>query len=383
MLPAMLLAVLLLLLEQPTQASSHATAGFSSIPFTFTRPRFLSVDARRGCARRERTLGMAAAPRRPENADGELFVDASCINCDTCRWMAPETYDLQNGASAVFAQPATSESMFRALQAAAACPTGSIRTETPQPLMREALASFPHPIPQVSGGGVTVHHAGFHSRESFGAASYFVTGGDGGNVLVDSPRFFRPLARRMQELGGVKNMFLTHRDDVADHAQWKAAFPKMERYIHEKDAISPDLREVEHVLRGAGPWPFPGGGLIFWQPGHTEGCIVLQLAGVLFTGDHLAGARPRGFVHVVACAAPQIRAAMHDLVRESETHHDELYSLLGCAPIWPTTAPETKIFYLSKYVTLPFFSRRTHTILSSGRLRIFSRKLFSTVYEFQ
>jgi hypothetical protein len=27
--------------------------------------------------------------RRAENVPGDLFVDETCINCDTCRWMAP------------------------------------------------------------------------------------------------------------------------------------------------------------------------------------------------------------------------------------------------------------------------------------------------------
>lgn len=27
-------------------------------------------------------------------------------------------------------------------------------------------------------------------------------------------------------------MFLTHKDDVGDHAKWKKAFPELERIIH-------------------------------------------------------------------------------------------------------------------------------------------------------
>ncbi|KAL8129657.1 hypothetical protein V2J09_018812 [Rumex salicifolius] len=26
---------------------------------------------------------------RPQNVAGEFYVDHTCINCDTCRWMAP------------------------------------------------------------------------------------------------------------------------------------------------------------------------------------------------------------------------------------------------------------------------------------------------------
>ncbi|MEO1181696.1 MAG: ferredoxin, partial [Cyanobacteria bacterium J06636_28] len=30
--------------------------------------------------------------RRTENVEGDIFVDTSCIDCDTCRWMAPEVF---------------------------------------------------------------------------------------------------------------------------------------------------------------------------------------------------------------------------------------------------------------------------------------------------
>ncbi len=30
--------------------------------------------------------------RRSENVQGDFYVDSSCIDCDTCRWMAPEIY---------------------------------------------------------------------------------------------------------------------------------------------------------------------------------------------------------------------------------------------------------------------------------------------------
>ncbi len=27
--------------------------------------------------------------RRPENIAGNFYVDSTCIDCDTCRWMSP------------------------------------------------------------------------------------------------------------------------------------------------------------------------------------------------------------------------------------------------------------------------------------------------------
>jgi hypothetical protein len=47
--------------------------------------------------------GGHAKRRREANAAGNLFVDESCIDCDTCRWMAPSTYGRANGRSFVHA----------------------------------------------------------------------------------------------------------------------------------------------------------------------------------------------------------------------------------------------------------------------------------------
>ena len=40
----------------------------------------------------------AARPdRRPENAPGDFFVDHTCIDCDACRWIAPDTFTRVGG----------------------------------------------------------------------------------------------------------------------------------------------------------------------------------------------------------------------------------------------------------------------------------------------
>jgi hypothetical protein len=31
--------------------------------------------------------------RRPQNVNGDFYVDSSCIDCDTCRWMTPEVFN--------------------------------------------------------------------------------------------------------------------------------------------------------------------------------------------------------------------------------------------------------------------------------------------------
>ena len=153
--------------------------------------------------------------RRPENAPGDFFVDATCIDCDTCRWLAPETFDQFGEQSAVKAQPRGPEQKHLALQALVACPTASIGVEPSLPDLGRVRAEFPVPVdPQGE-----VLYCGYHSEKSFGAAAYFIPRKDG-NVLVDSPRQAAPLMKRLGELGGVGKMFLTHGDDVADHAAY-------------------------------------------------------------------------------------------------------------------------------------------------------------------
>ena len=61
---------------------------------------------------------MAQLERRLEhNASGDFFVDASCIDCDTCRWMAPDTFTQREGQASVHRQPVSDDERLRALGA--------------------------------------------------------------------------------------------------------------------------------------------------------------------------------------------------------------------------------------------------------------------------
>ena len=64
--------------------------------------------------------------RRTENVEGDFYVDSTCIDCDTCRWMVPEVFDRSGSQSRVHAQPAGPELQRAAFRALIACPTGSI-----------------------------------------------------------------------------------------------------------------------------------------------------------------------------------------------------------------------------------------------------------------
>lgn len=230
-----------------------------------------------------------AATRRAENVDGDFFVDESCIDCGTCMWMEPKVFHDAGGMSAVHAQPKTKALKESALRALVSCPTASIGvTEaSTRAMLKEVIAHAPFHLTD------NVHHCGFHSENSFGAASYFIQRDDG-NVLVDSPRFAAPLVKRIEELGGVRWMFLTHRDDVADHAKWAAKFG-CERIIMASDARG---MEAETKLKGDDPYEIAPGLTVYPTPGHTRGSACLHYNDkFLFTGDHMAWSKRLGHLY--------------------------------------------------------------------------------------
>lgn len=228
-----------------------------------------------------RELMALTARRLPQNVEGEFFVDDTCIDCDACRQIAPETFHDHGGQSSVHHQPATAAATHRALLALVACPTASIGTVSRLNAAAAARA-FPTPIRE------DVYFCGYTAENSFGAWAYLFTrsGPAGVNILVDSPRFAAPLARRLEDLGGIGLMFLTHRDDIADHAKFASHFG-CPRVMHEADGAA--RLGIEHVITGHEPYALADGLRGIPTPGHTRGHQVLHSdQRLLFTGDHLA-----------------------------------------------------------------------------------------------
>jgi glyoxylase-like metal-dependent hydrolase (beta-lactamase superfamily II)/ferredoxin len=218
-----------------------------------------------------------AAKAVPENVAGEFFVDSTCIDCDTCRQLAPQVYGEASDYSFVQEQPRSSNRRA-ALHALLACPTGSIGTRGPSD-----AKTFAGDFPLLIEGDV--FYCGYTSPKSFGGSSYFVRHA-AGNWLVDAPKFLPQLVRRLETLGGLKYIFLTHRDDVADAAKYARHFAA-QRIIH-RDELS-SQPEAEIVLTGDEPQELAQGITVIPTPGHTRGHLVLLVEDrYLFTGDHLA-----------------------------------------------------------------------------------------------
>ncbi len=229
------------------------------------------------------------AARLPENAAGEFYVDSSCIDCDTCRRVAPSVFAPGDGHSFVRAQPADEEERLRAFMSLVACPTSSIGTAHRSDASAGARA-FPEKIEE------NVSFCGFTAESSFGAWSYLIERA-AGNVVVDSPRAAGPLLKALAARGGVATLFLTHRDDVADHAAFRDRFG-CERVLH-RDDITLGTRGVERPLIGSDPVRLAGDLVAIPTPGHTRGhAVLLYREKFLFTGDHLAWSARRG--HLIA-----------------------------------------------------------------------------------
>jgi glyoxylase-like metal-dependent hydrolase (beta-lactamase superfamily II)/ferredoxin len=219
--------------------------------------------------------------RLPENVQGDFYVDSTCIDCDACRQIAPASFRDHGGQSSVYRQPRNPGEQHRAFMALVACPTASIGSVSHRNA-RQGVEAFPVHVVE------DVYYCGFNSEASFGAWAYLIVrpAERGGNVLVDSPRFNAPLVKRIEELGGVNVMFLSHRDDIADHAKFAEHF-HCPRIMHAGDDAA--SRGIERIIHGTDPQRIDSELLLIPTPGHTRGHqVLLYKENVLFTGDHLA-----------------------------------------------------------------------------------------------
>lgn len=207
------------------------------------------------------------------NAPGDWFVDRACIDCDTCRQLAPATFVEADGHALVAAQPQHAEERAAAARAALSCPTGAIGAGADAPAVRAAADALPWAL------DATVAYCGYTSARSYGASSYLLTRPEG-RWMIDAPRWVPGFAETL------------HRDDCADAARY-AAHCGARRYIHAADADAQPDAEVQ--LTGEAPHPIAPGLTVVPVPGHTAGSIaVVDDQGHAFTGDHCWWSRRQG-----------------------------------------------------------------------------------------
>jgi len=274
-----------------------------------------------------------APARYADNAEGVLYVNEACINCQACHRFAPTVFEMDETRQShhrVRKQPnlADHEEMDQARAALSACPVAAIRVdhslakdELTQQLARELtlnekVSGWSHPFPRavVDGGYSNVYHVGHHNEHSFGGVPYLVKG-HSDSVLVDAPKFSKSAVRTVESIVGTNGpsyMFLTHVDDTADHEKWAEHYPNMKRIFHSGD-LGPgnwrrdkELENCEVILHGTSTeesfkaWTLNGKELedigqeeflVLHTPGHSRGSISLYYrpteGGVLFTGDTL------------------------------------------------------------------------------------------------
>jgi glyoxylase-like metal-dependent hydrolase (beta-lactamase superfamily II) len=221
------------------------------------------------------------ADRNPASAPGDWYIDRRCIDCGASRDVAPGLIVHRRGKSVFARQPADEEEVRAAWRAVLVCPTASVGTES----HRAQPADL---FPQELAPGV--YRCGYNAESSFGAHAYFVKREEG-NLLVDSPRHVGKLVRALEELGGVSDILLSHRDDVADAGRYAKDFGARV-WIHEDDARAAPY--ATDLLRGGEPMEIRERLLAIPLPGHTQGSVAYLLEeSYLFTGDSLAWSRER------------------------------------------------------------------------------------------
>ena len=225
--------------------------------------------------------------RHADNAPGDWYVDTDCIDCGASCNVAPGLV-VRSGGQAVFARQPLGESEEEAAwRAAIVCPTASVRTESG---LKAPKSLYPHEL------APGVFRCGYNSRKSFGAHSYFVVR-QGTNFLIDSPRYLRQLVNFFERNGGLTDVLLTHRDDVADADRYAEHFSSRV-WIHEHDASAAPF--ATDLFRGAAPVELAAGMLAIPTPGHTRGSVCYLLdSKYLFAGDSLAWSFERNRLHAL------------------------------------------------------------------------------------
>jgi len=211
------------------------------------------------------------------NVDGDFFVDSTCRNMDICRQLAPENFTYWQDYAVIGKQPENEEEIRQSLQAVLCCPYGSIGT-VDRSTLPDVMQDFPLQIDD------EVYYCGFNSPKTSGGNSYFVQHKDG-NWLFSTPKFQSHLVKRLESLGGVSNIFISHRDDAGEAEKFAQHF-QAKRIIHRHEEEAQPHAEV--ILDDTEPYEYQKDFQLIPAPGHTEGhMMMLYKNKYLFSGYSL------------------------------------------------------------------------------------------------
>jgi glyoxylase-like metal-dependent hydrolase (beta-lactamase superfamily II) len=214
--------------------------------------------------------------RHRANVPGNWYVDTSCTDCSAARTIAPGLIVERDGQSVFARQPETEDELRMAWRARLLCPSASIHTEhkLPQPA---------HVFPEHMARGIV--RLGYNAANAAGAHSFLIHR-EGGNFMVDAPRWARPVVDAIAERGGLNGILLTHRDDIGDAKRYAEHFGA-QVWIHRADRDRAPF--AGNVIEGLDSATITDDILAIPVPGHTRGSVAyLYDQRCLFTGDSLA-----------------------------------------------------------------------------------------------
>lgn len=123
------------------------------------------------------------------------------------------------------------------------------------------------------------------NRDTLGATAYLIVE-NAANILIDCPAWDEVNQRFLEEQGGIRWLFLTHRDGIGKVRDIQQAF-NCEVVIQEQEAyLLPNL----DVTRFHYEFNFSSHSQAIWTSGHSPGTSCLyhdRYGGVLFSGRHL------------------------------------------------------------------------------------------------
>lgn len=123
------------------------------------------------------------------------------------------------------------------------------------------------------------------NRDTLGATAYFIVENDF-NILIDCPAIDEVNLEFLQQHGGVRWLFITHRGAIGKAEELQKAMG-CDIVIQEQEAyLLPGLE----VTTFGGEFTLGPNATAIWTPGHSPGSSCLHYAadgGVLFAGRHL------------------------------------------------------------------------------------------------